>query len=193
MCAVREKRSRHGTKSVRQLITPHYYLFPTKSLHSRFPYHFISLITYIGSNVQSTADNVLEGFVPAPSTAPAVPLSADAGSGTGTGTGTRTGTGMKAVDPTGLPMNDILFILQQAVSECIDADRTGIRTGMRADPSKLPADVPLLSLGMDSMRSIQLQTLLESRFTIHLSDELMFEPDATLSTIAHGKKSCMMF
>ena len=165
---------------------------------------------YIGSSVQSTVDYVLEGF-----TEPAVPSGTNAeattgtgagtGSGlrtgtrtvTGSGTGSGTGTGVKAINPTGLPMNDILSILQQAVAECIDADRTGTGTGIRAgllsDPSQLPANVPLLSLGMDSMRSIQLQALLECRFTVRLPDELMFEPDATLSTIAHGKKSCTMF
>lgn len=34
------------------------------------------------------------------------------------------------------------------------------------------------------MRGIQLQALLEAMFTVQLPDELMFEPDATLRTLA---------
>ena len=44
--------------------------------------------------------------------------------------------------------------------------------------------VSLVALGMDSMRGIQLQALLEAMFTVQLPDELMFEPDATLRTLA---------
>ena len=168
------------------------------------------------------ADDGLEGFIPAPLTTPCEPSRGDTGGGTGAGTGTGTGAGtgtdtraeMTAIDPTGLPMCDVLLTLQQAVAECIDAgsdetadsdpqDNTengsaagtgagaGAGAGVRArqDPSILSPDVPLTSLGMDSMRGIQLQVLLESRFTVQLPDELMFEQDATLRTIAHGKIS----
>ena len=162
------------------------------------------------------ADDGLEGFIPAPLTTPCEQSRGDTGTGTGAGagagagTGTDTGTEMKAIDPTGLPMCDVLLTLQQAVAECIDADsgetahsytqdnmKSGPAAGAgggagvsaRQDPSMLSPDVPLISLGMDSMRGIQLQALLESRFTVQLPDELMFEPDATLRTIAHGKIS----
>jgi acyl carrier protein len=164
------------------------------------------------------ADDGLEGFIPAPLTTPNEPSRGDTGGGTGAGAGvgagagagTDTGAEMKAIDPTGLPMCDVLLTLQQAVAECIDAGSdetadsdpqdntengsaagTGAGAGVRArqDPSILSPDVPLTSLGMDSMRGIQLQVLLESRFTVQLPDELMFEQDATLRTIAHGKIS----
>jgi acyl carrier protein len=162
------------------------------------------------------ADDGLEGFIPAPLTTPCESSRDDTGGGTGAGaavgvgagTGADAGAEMKAIDPTGLPMCDVLLTLQQAVAECIDAGSdetadsdpqdntengsaagTGAGARARQDPSILSPDVPLTSLGMDSMRGIQLQVLLESRFTVQLPDELMFEQDATLRTIAHGKIS----
>lgn len=36
------------------------------------------------------------------------------------------------------------------------------------------------------MKGVELQAILESKFTIPIPDELMFEPDATLETIANS-------
>jgi acyl carrier protein len=54
------------------------------------------------------------------------------------------------------------------------------------DPRSLSEDKPLAALGMDSMRGVQLQAILEKSFTIQLPDELLFEPDATLRTIGNA-------
>lgn len=54
----------------------------------------------------------LEGFIPAPLTPVMVPK----GDGIG-----------GFIDPTGLPFNEILSSLQQAVAECIDADAAEMR------------------------------------------------------------------
>lgn len=78
-----------------------------------------------------------------------------------------------AVDPTGQPLEFVLGILKRAVATCVEQDNAeGIAT-----------DVPLMHLGMDSLRGVQLQALLERKFTVPLPEELMFEPDATLRTI----------
>jgi len=77
-----------------------------------------------------------------------------------------------AIDPTGVPLEQVISILREAVATCVGCD-----------PASLRADLPLMALGMDSMRGIQLQGILEKRFTVQLPDELMFEPDATLMTI----------
>ena len=136
-------------------------------------------------------DDGLEGFIPAPMTQ-YIP-----GNGEDVGVGVP---GIPAIDPTGLPLEEIILSLQQAVAECLDAedaentltddhdDGRGVSVGRsRRDPSLLSMDKSLVALGMDSMRGIQLQAVLESRFTVQLPDELMFEPDATLRTIGNGK------
>ena len=56
----------------------------------------------------------------------------------------------------------------------------------QVDPRSLSPDKPLVALGMDSMRGVQLQALLEKKFTVQLPDELLFEPDATLTTIGNA-------
>ena len=54
----------------------------------------------------------LEGFIPAPLTPVIIPK----------------GDGIEgSIDPTGLPFNEILSSLQQAVAECIDADAAEMR------------------------------------------------------------------
>ena len=53
------------------------------------------------------AEDGLEGFIPAPLTPVIIPM----------------GDGIEGpIDPTGLPFNEVLSSLQQAVAECIDAD-----------------------------------------------------------------------
>lgn len=134
----------------------------------------------------SIAEDGLEGFVPAHPNRP----SADP---TGEGVGTEGAGG--PLDPTGLPLEEILLSLQQAVAECLDAeaaenslmdDSRGTGATGKQDPSLLSLDKSLVALGMDSMRGIQLQAVLEARFTVQLPDELMFEPDCTLRTIGNG-------
>lgn len=78
------------------------------------------------------------------------------------------------MDPTGRPKEEVLAILYQVVADC---------TGRHV--SEIVADVPLASLGMDSMRGIELQSGLERKFTIMLPDELLFESDVTLQTICN--------
>ena len=98
-----------------------------------------------------------------------------------------------AIDPTGMSVSEVLPQLQRAVAECleaqaaeaqIDAGGTHRAAVVAVDSSSLSPDVSLVALGMDSMRGIQLQALLEAMFTVQLPDELMFEPDATLRTLA---------
>ena len=83
------------------------------------------------------------------------------------------------IDPSGLPLEDILLSLQQAVAECLDseaaecshADDSSSMSDSRLlhrskqDPSLLSLDKSLIALGMDSMRGIQLQAVLEARFS----------------------------
>jgi 1-acyl-sn-glycerol-3-phosphate acyltransferase len=80
-----------------------------------------------------------------------------------------------AIDPTGLPLEQILVDVQKAVSMLVNKPY-----------QSLASDVPLVHLGMDSMRGIELQSLLEKRFTVQLPEALMFEPDATLFTLAYA-------
>ena len=98
-----------------------------------------------------------------------------------------------AIDPTGLSIQEVLPQLQRAVAECLEAqaaeaqiDAGGSHRAavVTVAPSSLSPDASLVALGMDSMRGIQLQALLEAMFTVQLPDELMFEPDATLRTLA---------
>ena len=98
-----------------------------------------------------------------------------------------------AIDPTGMAAEELLPALQQAVAECLEAqaaeaeiDAGGAQRApvKKIDPRRLSPDASLVALGMDSMRGIQLQALLEALFTVQLPDELMFEPDATLRTLA---------
>jgi acyl carrier protein len=102
-----------------------------------------------------------------------------------------------AIDPTGMTLEEVLPLLRRAVAECLDAQFAeaavetatgGSKGGLltKVDPHSLSPDRPLTSLGMDSMRGIQLQSILESRFTVQLPDELMFEPDATIKTLGNG-------
>jgi acyl carrier protein/1-acyl-sn-glycerol-3-phosphate acyltransferase len=84
-----------------------------------------------------------------------------------------TAEGDERMDPTGQPLTIVLDRLTQAVAQCLHRDAAHISTS-----------APLASLGMDSMQSIALQSVLDASFTISLPDELMFEMDATLSTLA---------
>ena len=81
------------------------------------------------------------------------------------------------IDPTGLPLEDILLSLQQAVAECLDSEAaecshiddsssmsdSQLLNRSKQDPSLLSLDKSLIALGMDSMRGIQLQAVLEAR------------------------------
>jgi len=78
------------------------------------------------------------------------------------------------MDPTGRPKEEVLAVLYQVVAAC---------TGRHV--SEIIPDVPLVSLGMDSMRGIELQSGLERKFTVMLPDELLFESDVTLQTICN--------
>jgi acyl carrier protein len=77
------------------------------------------------------------------------------------------------MDPTGQPLFKVLHRLTHAVGQCL-----------HKDPAQISISAPLVSLGMDSMQSIALQSILDASFTLSLPDELMFETDATLSTLA---------
>lgn len=83
--------------------------------------------------------------------------------------------GTTLIDPTGQPVKEVLAILTNAVGKCLGRD-----------PSTISTTAPLASLGMDSMQSIQLQSILDSSFSVGLPDELMFEIDATLVTLAES-------
>jgi acyl carrier protein len=74
-----------------------------------------------------------------------------------------------------LPVEQILGDVQKAVSILVNKPY-----------QSLPTDVPLMRLGMDSMRGIELQSLIEKRFSVQLPEALMFEPDATIFTLAHA-------
>lgn len=78
------------------------------------------------------------------------------------------------MDPTGRPKEEVLAILFQVIATC---------TGRQL--SEIVPDVPLVALGMDSMRGIELQSELERKFTVMLPDELLFESDVTLQTICN--------
>ncbi len=79
------------------------------------------------------------------------------------------------IDPTGMPLSFILEQLRQVVASCSGSDI-----------SSVDVKIPLSRLGLDSMQGIQLQTQLESKFTVLLPDELLFDPDATLTTIGNS-------
>lgn len=83
--------------------------------------------------------------------------------------------GTVPIDPTGQPVGDVLAILTNAVSKTLGRDASSISTFE-----------PLARLGMDSMQSIQLQSILDSSFSVGLPDELLFETDATLVTLAEA-------
>jgi len=82
-----------------------------------------------------------------------------------------------AIDPTGQPLEFVLEALKKAVSVCTEQPHAF---------EGIAVDVPLMNLGMDSLRGVQLQCILERKFTVPLPDELMFEPDATLRTIGNA-------
>ena len=81
----------------------------------------------------------------------------------------------EAIDPVGKSLNEVLVVLKDAVAACVGAL-----------PSSMKTNVPLVSLGMDSMMGVQLQGILETKFTIPIPEEIMFERDATLETIANS-------
>lgn len=81
-----------------------------------------------------------------------------------------------AIDPTGQPLEYVLKTLQKAVAICTE----------QSDSDGIDTDVPLMNLGMDSLRGVQLQSILERKFTVPLPEELMFEADATLRTIGNA-------
>jgi acyl carrier protein len=79
------------------------------------------------------------------------------------------------IDPTGMPVQFILDQLRQVVANCSGCDVKAIEV-----------KIPMARLGLDSMQGIQLQTQLEAKFTVLLPDELLFDPDTTLTTIANS-------
>ena len=81
-----------------------------------------------------------------------------------------------AIDPTGQPLEEVLAALKRAVAICTE----------QSNSDAIATDVPLMNLGMDSLRGVQLQSILERKFTVPLPEELMFEPDATLRTIGNA-------
>ena len=81
-----------------------------------------------------------------------------------------------AIDPTGQPVDFVLDMLKKAVAVCTE----------QSNAELIATDVPLMNLGMDSLRGVQLQSILERKFTVPLPEELMFEHDATLRTIGNA-------
>lgn len=75
----------------------------------------------------------------------------------------------------GKSLNEVLAVLKEAVATCVGSS-----------PSSMKTNVPLVSLGMDSMMGVQLQGILETKFTVPIPEEIMFERDATLETIANS-------
>jgi acyl carrier protein len=81
---------------------------------------------------------------------------------------------IKKLDPTTFPSFVVIYRLKCIVVACLGPD---------VSVNSLIVNKPLISLGLDSMQSIQLQSMLEENFTILLPDELLFEPDATIQTL----------
>eukprot|EP01035_Chromulina_nebulosa_P018287 gene18287-23967_t len=79
------------------------------------------------------------------------------------------------IDPEGKPINEIIDILKESVASCINIPVSSV------NPS-----LPLARQGMDSMLGVQLQSILESRFSVPIPEELMFEADCTLYTLANA-------
>jgi acyl-CoA synthetase (AMP-forming)/AMP-acid ligase II len=77
------------------------------------------------------------------------------------------------LDPTGLPFDFVAKELQKIIGKCLGQS-----------PETIRLDIPVSAMGLDSPQGIQLQSLLDHRFTIPLPDEYMFETDTTVTTLA---------
>jgi acyl-CoA synthetase (AMP-forming)/AMP-acid ligase II/acyl carrier protein len=79
------------------------------------------------------------------------------------------------IDPLGKTKEEIIAALQGIVGSCL-----------KRDPSSIPINKPLASVGIDSMTGITIQTLLDQRFTVAIPEQLIFEMDATIETMAYA-------
>ncbi|CAB1114142.1 unnamed protein product [Ectocarpus sp. CCAP 1310/34] len=70
------------------------------------------------------------------------------------------------------------------VADILKGVQSEVAKILKADASAIPMDAPLATLGLDSMEAMQLMSLLEERFSVTIPDEVMFEPDTTLMTLA---------
>jgi acyl-CoA synthetase (AMP-forming)/AMP-acid ligase II/acyl carrier protein len=82
---------------------------------------------------------------------------------------------MEKMDPTGIDPELILNELKNMLAYCLDQK-----------PEDIKSDIPLLSLGLDSMQSVQLKGLLKKKFTIPLPDIFSLDPDVTLQNMAEA-------
>jgi acyl-CoA synthetase (AMP-forming)/AMP-acid ligase II/1-acyl-sn-glycerol-3-phosphate acyltransferase len=77
------------------------------------------------------------------------------------------------LDPTGLPLSFVLNELRNLLAKCI-----------QSSPDTVKVDIPVAAMGLDSAQGIHLQALLDERFTVSIPEQLMFEMETTLKTIA---------
>ncbi|CAM9681411.1 unnamed protein product, partial [Hapterophycus canaliculatus] len=78
---------------------------------------------------------------------------------------------------------------EMAVSDILAGVQFEVGRILKADVSAIPTDAPLGALGLDSMEAMQLMALLEDRFSVKMPDDVMLEPDTTLTTLAPIIKS----
>lgn len=83
------------------------------------------------------------------------------------------GTQANRIDPTGLPLSFVLQELQTILGKVL-----------KVDPASVQTRIPVAAMGMDSAQGILLQATLDERFSVPLPEELMFDTDTTLTTIA---------
>eukprot|EP01038_Epipyxis_sp_PR26KG_P004426 gene4426-6260_t len=76
-------------------------------------------------------------------------------------------------DPTGQPLEDIIIKLQQILGPLLNVD-----------PSTISANETIYSMGLESGKFYILQESLVTQFTTYIPEELLSEPEATLTTIA---------
>eukprot|EP00602_Paraphysomonas_sp_CaronLab_P005346 CAMPEP_0185017988 /NCGR_PEP_ID=MMETSP1103-20130426/833_1 /TAXON_ID=36769 /ORGANISM="Paraphysomonas bandaiensis, Strain Caron Lab Isolate" /LENGTH=1086 /DNA_ID=CAMNT_0027547625 /DNA_START=99 /DNA_END=3356 /DNA_ORIENTATION=- len=81
-----------------------------------------------------------------------------------------------AVDPEGMTEEEVRDIVIKSVSNLLDLGSF----------SELSPDKPLASFGIDSMKMLELQEMLCRKFTTQLSDDVLFDKDATLRSIARA-------
>lgn len=81
------------------------------------------------------------------------------------------------IDPTRITIEEILKLLQDAIINSL-SDYKESKT------NSISTKVSLQSLGLDSIQSIQLQGFLENTFSVQIPDEVLYDSDTTLTTLA---------
>lgn len=77
------------------------------------------------------------------------------------------------IDPTGLPISFLIEDLKVIIAKCLEVSSDTVRT-----------DVPISMLGIHSAQGILLQAYLDNRYSIALPDAMLFEIDATITSLA---------